>query len=191
LDEKGIDGGLALEEFNKYGEISQETYDAFVAKAGAPTANLILNQFEQAVGDLRAGAQKDAASIFESVGGEEVWKQVSEWSKSEAVSADERTEYNAMLKAGGKAAQLAAKELKERMMADPQFKARADLVGSAAAPVAGGQAASVELMDRATYGTKIKDAERRGDAAAMNSLRNAALHSMKNNPYWKMGNPTK
>jgi hypothetical protein len=189
LDEKGIDGSTALEEFNKYGEVSQETYDAFVSKAGAPTANLILGQFDQASSALRASAQDDAKAIYETVGGEDAWKQVAAWSQSEAVSEAERTEYNKMLKAGGKSAQLAAKELKERMMADPQYKSRADLVGSSAAPVGAGQPAAAVLMDRATYSAKIRVAEQRGDVREIGQLRENAKHSMKHNPYWKVGNP--
>jgi hypothetical protein len=94
-----------------------------------------------------------------------------------------------MLKAGGKSAQLAAKELKERMMADPQYKSRADLVGSSAVPVGAGQPAAAVLMDRATYSAKIRVAEQRGDVREIGNLRENAKHSMKTNPYWKVGNP--
>lgn len=189
FDEKGVDGSTALEEFTKYGEISQETYDGLVEKLGVHTANLIHTQFKSAVGELKAAAQKEATKIFEAVGGKEHWDQVAAWSKSAALSEDERNEYNSLLKAGGKAAQLAAKELKDRMMADPNFKSRADLVGSAGTPAGNGQAAPAQLMDRATYNQRIREAENRGDREAAAAIRQAGLHAKQHNKYWKVGNP--
>lgn len=189
LSEKGADAKAALDEFSQYGEISQETYDDLVQKLGASTAELVYGQFEYAVKELKDSAQQEAGKIYESVGGEEIWKSVAEWSKSGKLSETDRNEYNALLKAGGKAAQLAAKELKDLMMADPTFKSRADLVGAGGNPAAGGQPAKPELLDRATYTQKIRVAEQRGDAQAISALREQAKHSIKNNPNWKIGNP--
>ena len=187
FDEKGVDGKTALDEFTKHGEISKETYDGFVEKLGEAQAKLVYSQFKTAFGELKAAAQADAKKIYEAVGGEDSWKQVAAWSKQ--LPDQERNEYNTLLKNGGKAAQLAAKELKERMMADPQFKSRADLVGSADSPAAAGQPAPAAMLDRRTYMERIKVAEQRGVQSEINKLRDQAKHAMKNNPYWKTGNP--
>lgn len=188
FDEKGVDGKHFREELLKTGEISKETYDALVESLGTVSAQLVANQAKSAVGELKSAAAEEAKKIHSAVGGEEQWKQIADWSKSGSLQENERAEYNALLRAGGKAAELAAKELKERMMADPNFKSRADLIGSGDTPAAAGQPAQAQLLDRKTYTEKIRQAEQRGDLRACETLRKQALHAMKHNPNWKIGN---
>ncbi len=187
FDERGFDGTEALAEFNAHGEISQETYDGMVAALGEPTARLAHQQFDTAVSALKQDAQASADKVYEAVGGKATWDQVATWSKQ--LPETERGEYNKLLKAGGVAAALAAKALQEKMMADPNFKSRAVLVGSGAAPVAAGQPVAAVMLDRVSYGKAMRVAEGRGDQQAIVALRASAKHSMKNNPNWRIGNP--
>ncbi len=187
FEEKNFDGATLLSEFTQHGEISQETFDAMSKELGAPTAALVHQQFDSAMGALKQSAEKSAGEIHEAVGGVEQWGAVAEWSKS--LPDAERVEYNKLLKTGGVAAVLAAKSLQGKMMSDPTFKARADLLGGGATPVAGAAPVAGVMLDRATYSEKIRLAEQQGNMQVMQQLRAAAKFGMKNNPNWKVGNP--
>lgn len=186
--EKGVDGSNFREELLKAGEISKETYEALVTGLGKTSADIAVNQAKIAIGELKTAALEEAKKIHAAVGGEEQWKQVAEWSKSAAITEEDRAEYNALLRAGGKAAALAAKELKERMMSDPNFKDRAELLGSGDQPAGNGQRSPEPLLDRKTYMEQRRKAEQRGDGRAIQKLQDRAKYAMKNNPNWKIGN---
>ena len=185
--QKGVDGAVAMAEYNASGEIAKETYDDMVSKMGKETADLAFNQFKVAHAELKTAAEADAVEIYKAVGGQEQFEQVKQWSQN--LEDGVKAEYNKLFAAGGIAAQLAAKDLQGKMMADPNFKSRADLIGSGNNAPAGGQPTPVVMMDRKTYGAAIQKAEMRGDQAAIDALRTQAGVAMKQNPYWKIGNP--
>ena len=180
------DAGLSPADVAKYvtehGNLSDEHRKALVSKIGEAHTNLLLQGFKSEVKKSNDSVKSVLESVHKAVGGEDTWKQIQEWTRSDSSGLTEEgeKEYNRMLQAGGIQAELAAKALKEAYMASPGFKESNPNMTPADA--AATPSPSVAPISRPQYVSEYKKAQQTGNLTEIKILDERARVTMERYP---------
>ena len=93
------------------GDVTKIDKAALEAKVGKAKAAIILTGADNFVKEQASKANAIVASLHETVGGKDNWKQVADWSKDN-IAEEELDVFRGMINAGGLQAKMAAKEMK-------------------------------------------------------------------------------
>ncbi len=177
LSKAGKDPNDFVGKLKEAGEVTDELREELAGAVGAEQAFFL----EQGYKQQQADEQRERQAVYDTVGGKDAWDQIAEWTKGDtALTKDDIATYNKMLREGGKQAQIAARQIKEAYMNDPNTStpAAAPMHGDSAAP-AGVQ---VEAISRAQYVEEKTKARREGDAVKIDQLEKRARWTMANKP---------
>lgn len=160
------------------GEVSDELRAELTEKLGATNTFFLEQGLNTQVGVER----KDKEAVVNSIGGQETWDSIVEWTQSDSstLTEEQETAYNEMLAKGGESAKLAAAKIKEAYMADPNITLPAGtaMSGDSAVPPVN----AMTPISRSEYTEKKKEAIRTNNAAEVKSLEARARYTMDKQP---------
>lgn len=167
--------------------LTQETRAQLEGKLGKEQTSVLIRSVSSEIETQRNKVKETLSSVHSTVGGEQTWNSIVEWSRTEEAGLDPKAaeEYNAMLNAGGVQAQLAARALKEAYMSSPGFKEQNPTMEQAdsSAPAS----PSLEPISRPQYTEEYNKAIRAGDAAKAAALDARAKYTMQHYPQqWRV-----
>jgi len=135
-------------------------------KVGQGTADLIMGNVQQHIDTVKANAEAINKSVYDTVGGEDNWKEVVNWAQQN-LPADARKEYADMINAGGTQATLAAKSLMDQAAGDANTTLTSGLLetGTASAEQGG------KGMTREEYAKAYQEAHKGGRRPSADELK--------------------
>lgn len=174
----GMDAQAVYDSITENGGINDELRAELVEKLGASQTFML----EQGLTTQRNAEAAERQSVYDTVGDEATWNNIAQWTadKGCTLTDAQKDAFNAMLAQGGEQAKLAATQLKEAYVSDPNVNvpAAGALNGDQPAP----NADAVQPISRSEYINAKREAVNTNNAVLVQELESRARFTQQSKP---------